>query len=566
MTQIGVVFSRSMWVLRGVSRLAQRIRLITLAAWLICLIAGGSSFLGGAGAVWAEVPQNSPKSRPPKIFQAPQRIRRLPEVSPVSGPAGSTAAATWINNSSIPAVAPRTLNAQAHFVASPAPGDRAKTDWGEQSVGPQRLTSVANVAARGLRVVRVQDPDSPQDTRPMLPEGELPEGELLGDDMVGLQVDEAPPSSEFGEFQLEDGTIDVGSNVNSTPEFDEGVIIFGDNVAMKIGGYVKADFIYDFNAIDSTDSFQTDTIPTSGPSRTNSRFHARQSRMSFDTRWRSDDTRIRIFVEGDFFSDDNQYRLRHAYAELGEFTGGQTWTTLTDRAAAPPTLDMEGSVSSINRRQAQLRWTRELAWEGLSFAASVENPEEIIQLEDDSIGDQRTPVPDFVSRLRLDRPWGRLQVAGVVRRLGFQPTNGPVLSDEAWGLNWTGSFRVGNHAKTYFQIVHGEGIGSYRGLPDAAPTDEDSGLLGVMGWMVGFTNDFAEGFSHNLTYAETQLNGPFVSGGDLKRVRYLAANLIWHPYERVESGVEYLFGQRQDRDGSVGVAHRVQASVTFYLP
>ncbi len=37
--------------------------------------------------------------------------------------------------------------------------------------------------------------------------------------------------------------------------------MFGRDVAMKIGGYAKADFIYDFDPIDSTDSFVTTSIP-----------------------------------------------------------------------------------------------------------------------------------------------------------------------------------------------------------------------------------------------------------------------------------------------------------------
>ena len=67
---------------------------------------------------------------------------------------------------------------------------------------------------------------------------------------------------------------------------------------------------------------------------------------------------IRIFTEGDFFGQSNAFRLRHAYGEVGSLLVGQTWTTFTDVAAAPATLDFEGSVSSVNRRQAQARWTQ----------------------------------------------------------------------------------------------------------------------------------------------------------------------------------------------------------------
>ena len=97
--------------------------------------------------------------------------------------------------------------------------------------------------------------------------------------------------------------------------------MYGEDVAMKIGGYVKADFIYDFDPIDSTDSFVTTNIPISAPDRTNTRFHSRQTRLSFDTRWVASDNPVRIFVEGDFFGSGNSYRLRHAYGEVGSSIG-----------------------------------------------------------------------------------------------------------------------------------------------------------------------------------------------------------------------------------------------------
>ncbi|MEE2935387.1 MAG: hypothetical protein VYA84_05255 [Planctomycetota bacterium] len=92
----------------------------------------------------------------------------------------------------------------------------------------------------------------------------------------------------------------VGVDLYSPPEFDDGLLIFGDDIAIKIGGYVEADFIYDFDPIESTDTFDTTTIPVQAPPRANARFHTRQTRLSFDTRWDSQDTEVRIYVEADF--------------------------------------------------------------------------------------------------------------------------------------------------------------------------------------------------------------------------------------------------------------------------
>jgi hypothetical protein len=354
----------------------------------------------------------------------------------------------------------------------------------------------------------------------------------------------------------------------SAPDFEGGLIVFGDGIAMKIGGYVKADFIYDFDPIDETDSFVTTSIPVGAAPRTNARFHARQTRLSFDTRWATDARIIRILVEGDFFSDGDRYRLRHAYGEVGPLLVGKTWTTFTDVAAAPATLDFEGSVSSVNRRQAQARWTQRLFHEDLTLAVAVEDTRFIIETPDDIDADPRSPSPDFVGHLRLERDWGRLQIGGLYRIAGVQPLGGDVFTGPAWGLNFTGVILLSHSSKAYYQILFGEGIGSYRGLPDAAPTAADAiGGLFLFGWMVGVTHDWTERLSSNFTYAENRLdNTAFQRPDNVHRTTYLAANLIWNPLERVRVGIEYLYGLRENVDRAVGSAHRVQVAFIFDLP
>lgn len=68
------------------------------------------------------------------------------------------------------------------------------------------------------------------------------------------------------------------------------------------------------------------------PDRMNSRLHARQTCLSFDTRWLADEKPLCLFVEGDFFESGNDYRLRHANGEFGSLLVGQTWTTFCRRS------------------------------------------------------------------------------------------------------------------------------------------------------------------------------------------------------------------------------------------
>ncbi len=365
---------------------------------------------------------------------------------------------------------------------------------------------------------------------------------------------------------------DFSSSFNvQSADFERGVVITGIGAVMKIGGYVKADFIEDFDPITATDLFDTTTIPTRHPGNVahkNARFHARQSRLNLDARWNSDEGPVRIFVEGDFFSEGNRFRMRHAYGEMRQVTVGQTWTTFTDVNSLPNTLDFEGSAASVNLRRAQVRWRQPLYDSDYSFALAIEDPRIIVEVPTGVTGDPRTELPDLIARLRFSPEWGSFQVAGVTRVIGYQPTGLPVGGKTAWGLNFAGSLFATEVDKLYYQIVFGDGIGSFRGLPDAAPIAANaSDLLTTFSWMIGWTHEWNSILNSNFTYSDGSVdNTPFQDADALHQNSYFAVNLIWKPSEQMFVGIEYLYGTRTDRDGSQGFANRVQMSFGFHLP
>ena len=367
-------------------------------------------------------------------------------------------------------------------------------------------------------------------------------------------------------------SLDLGNNFNSFPEFDGGIIVVGNGAAMKIGGFVKADLISDFNAIDSTDSFDTTTIPVDGDDRQNARFHARQSRLSFDTRWHVGGEVARAFVEADFLgsgADNNDaLRLRHAYGHIGRLTAGQTWTTFTDPSAVPSTLDFEGAVSNVNRRQGLVRLDFPVLIDGLSWAVALENPRINLEIPDGVQGSGRTETPDFVTRLRYERDEGEFQAAMVLRELGFQRIGESVGTELAYGFNFTGSALLTERTKVYSQITFGEGIGSYRGSSDVVSTGADTAeVLPMFGWMIGVKQAWTDRLTSNFTFSELTLDR--IAGQDqtnLRSTTYVAINLIQNPYERVFWGVEFLHGMRENQNGNSANANRLQMSFGFYLP
>jgi hypothetical protein len=370
----------------------------------------------------------------------------------------------------------------------------------------------------------------------------------------------------FGEM---DG-LSRGINFNEFPrDFTEGLYFERGRWGVKIGGFVKAVLLHDFRAIDSIEEFSPAQIPIGAPQRTNSRFSARQTRLTMDARWVSNaGDPLRILVEGDFFTQNDQLRLRHAYGEYRGFLVGQTWSTLTHRAALPNTLDMVGDVASVGRRQTQVRWTRSWAEDRWSFSASLEDPRTAVDDDLLLLGNPRTIGPDVIGRLRYSRDRFQIQLGGVNRRLGFQPTGREVLPFWGSGVNLTGYLDVSDKNRCYGGLLWGEGIGSYRDLPDLALTSPNSGRpLESISWYSGLSHHWSDRWTTNLTYSQGDVrNTAQQPDGSINRLQYLAVNLIFQPTPYTFVGSELLWGMRRNLDGAEQDASRVMFSFGFLLP
>ncbi len=135
-------------------------------------------------------------------------------------------------------------------------------------------------------------------------------------------------------------------------------------------------------------------------------------------------------------------------------------------------------------------------------------------------------------------------------------------------MNFTEVVLLTDSTKVYSQVVFGQGIGSYRSLPDVVPSGpQNLEILGIVGWMIGVTHEWTDLLSSNFTYAENSLNNTeFQGDDDVHRTTYLAANLLWKPLERVTVGAEYLHGLRENVDRHSAAANRLQVAFIFDLP
>jgi len=337
----------------------------------------------------------------------------------------------------------------------------------------------------------------------------------------------------------------------------------------KFGGYIKADFIHDFQPAGTTDRWVPTTIPTDGFGGDNTLMQAKATRLNLDVRTPTDWGVVRGFVETDFFTTGNNLRIRHAYVEVDRFLAGQTWTTFTDPDGIPRTLDFESPIAFITQRQAQFRWTQPLG-ENLKWATSIENPTTSV---DDVVtatipGQPEQPLPDFVTRLKYKSDVYEWFVAGLFRELVYRPNVGPAQDRFGMALNLVGILHPTDDDKLIAQCVFGSGLGRYRSGSDlglGTPTTVDA--VTHVGGCVAATHAWTDTLSSTGVYSfALRRSSPADPPETLKFSNYLAINLIWEPIDRTWFGIEYLYGTNESQDGAFGDANRIQATVQYNFP
>jgi hypothetical protein len=387
-------------------------------------------------------------------------------------------------------------------------------------------------------------------------------------------------------------------------------LIPGTNTSYKWYGFARLDAIADLNPIGGTDSFVTAQIPVPQGRGQNFAANPRYSRLGLDT-WTPTslfDWTFHTRVEVDFFNGNNSgsfgsfpLRLRYAYADFGPFRVGQAASTFMDYDVFPNVLDYQGPDGMVLMRQVIGRVTLPLG-DRMHIAVAAEQPYSDIQWFDDgsfvvnpgsgvvtTAGAPRNvqDIPDFTGNFRYDSDFGHVQVSGILRKLTFQPAVGSDMNQLGYGVNLTGDFHpwawlmgtdpalkenptalersrimgaytVGRGINRYLQDENGLGLD---GVFD--PIDGFRALYSV-GWFICYEHWWTEKWLSNFCYSETFTALPAALPADTYRGgKYAAVNVIWLPVQRLGIGLEYLYGERENKDGEAGFAHRFQLGVQY---
>ena len=322
------------------------------------------------------------------------------------------------------------------------------------------------------------------------------------------------------------------------------VVDLGGGVTLDFYGYIKADFIkdYDFDLGDTTSGLIRIGLPNGAPPGENTREHLRETRIGFNVE--RDDLFAKF--EGDFFGGDSfELRLRHAYVSYAGVMIGQNWMHWMSVDNLARTNDFQGPVGLPFARLPQLRYT----WDngsGLFLSGAI---------EEDPISDNDV----FVSlAAKKEYDWGFLRAAGMWRDTDVNQTR-----INGWGLNLSSVVTPWQNGKIKANFVTGNGTVDLLTDGWSGVSVYDGDEVPYNAFTVSIEQKFLEDFAVGAAYGRSTVDR--ASGSETKRLETVHITGWYEATDNIRFGLEYFNGKRHQGDGASFDAGRVQFSsvITF---
>lgn len=283
-----------------------------------------------------------------------------------------------------------------------------------------------------------------------------------------------------------------------------------------------------------------------------------------------------LYIEANFNGyQSRDFRLKKAYATVGDLTIGYTNSTFSDPAAQPPTVDGQGPNSKTSDTNVLVRWMHTFR-KNYVVAASVETPDGSIPTLADTYTGCSNYIPNFAAFMQYQ--WGNgqhVRLSGVVRGLEYRDlVEGRNYKKAGWGVHVSTVFNPVAPLTVYGAVITGKGIGSLVNDLQSSPMDlvGDTGQRGRMfaplslGWYAALQYHFSPEIFSTIVFSEERFlpkQQPVYENITYKYGLYGAANVFWNMTSRCQMAVEYNFGKRQNIDHSHGWVNRVSLMAQF---
>jgi len=348
----------------------------------------------------------------------------------------------------------------------------------------------------------------------------------------------------------------------------------GTETSLKLGGFAYLDIIKDFNGGGQGGTVGiVQNIPVEGSAAATRSgqftMTARRSRLYATALTPTSLGNLKTHLEADFYgaggnelvTNSAGFRLRQAYADIGSWTFGQTYTTFVDLPSYPEIVDFSGGHGlPQGARQPLVRYAQKAG--AHEFAVAIENPEsDFVGVSTQTFAAGTGPVnqnsidksPDLAAKYAVSGAWGRLAVAGVARRLTVNNNGGTALngftgekSVTAGGLMMSGRLMTFGTDSVTFAVAGGPGIGRYLlGLPANTAAVINNGKLDTVdawGGNLSYRHYWTPSLRSTASYGVVRSDNPHpaIPATNITRIQAGYLNLIWSPTPVTNFGLEYV--------------------------
>jgi hypothetical protein len=364
---------------------------------------------------------------------------------------------------------------------------------------------------------------------------------------------------------------------------------------LEIYGFGQADAIADFKTNDPKwyDVNRPSKLPSSdGQFGENGHFYLspRQSRFGAKAEIPTGNGPVKAQFEFDMFgvggdAGQTTIRLRHAYGQYKKLGAGQTNSQFMDIDVFPNVIDYWGPNGMLFFRNVQVFYNV-IDDAKQSLTVAIENPgasgdggvySDRIEVQNIK---PRFPAPDFTVGYRLNRSWGHVKGAGILRKISYDDAikNDPLdLSGSVtgWGLSISSALKAGANDTLRLQFVGGQGIANYfNDAPIDVAIENNLGnattpivgkALPITGLVLYLDHTWNKTLTSSGGYSRVDYtNSDAQAPSAYKSGQYASFNVLCTPVPNVLTGAEFQWAHRENfKDGFSSDDVRVQFSFKY---
>jgi hypothetical protein len=350
--------------------------------------------------------------------------------------------------------------------------------------------------------------------------------------------------------------------------------------SLEIYGFAMTDIGFNFDQINPAwfDALRVTKLPVSKNefgTNGNTYFSVRQTRFGVKGYIPTSLGEMTAVFDFDLFGvgvDEGQttMRVRNAYGEVGRVLVGQTNTPFMDGDVFPNTMEYWGPTGMVFFRNIQIRYAAMQGADELFIAlerpgASADAGPYQGRIELDSVS-SHFPVPDLSAHFKKTGDWGHVQIAGMLRYIGWKDLNTSGIYDLSgnvvgWGLHLSTVLNLSKTDVFRGSFVYGQGVENYMndapvdvGIvsnPGNARTPVKGKALPVSGIVAFLDHNWNSKLSTAIGFSSCH-----ISNTDLAKPtayadgQYAIVNLVATPYKNFLAAIEMEYGSRTNFDGS----------------